>query len=753
MVTIGVAGAYMSGARGDSVMAPSPARTGGLPADGWVNPPATSGAGLDNQLGMPGPGEVLEDAVAAMVGLSAETAEAFDAVAEAAEAAEAEVEAAAAATAENEEMYRAQLLQSLGQFDLVGPDAELVAGLLEYERELIFETAGASHVEAVEALVAGVPPEIKQKLRAIETQIRAIAETQTQQDPVATQLLEGVTIGEILASIPKGVDAEPILEILRSIVMPAGDDPVDPEAALEALTQVLTDLDGMSSPPGRMSGERPESSPERTSGAGSPMNERDDDAADADRMGANSRSIAQLYKLDSSQADMIAELIEFENILIWQAGPVHDEAIAALAQMQSDPTFSQMRSKLRSIKRKVGSGAAGPEQSRVLEVLTIGEIVTSLPKGVEAEPTLLLIKRIMLGTEDYPAIADSTLYELEKLNDEVEGGYYGFAEEPSTSSPEHMSGSGSSTGERDDGRPDELGAFVRMGLSTEDAEMLYGVLELEKRVFGAEGLDHDEAESIVLSSSGTPEFAAAFHRLRHIELKLNGADQVDPELLEAVAIAEIMLKLPAGENGKQMMGAVRAMVTNGQLSYKQVIQLRDSLPDPSVPDSALLGSTTTTTTTTTTTATTTTTSSSDEPSAPTEEEMVPPSTSTADEKAPATSTSDEEPEDEVNDTDAPAPVAAELEAHDHGATEADTGSGLSDQNIIIITAVSILMLVVAGVVAVAAVRRSRRRSNAAKRVTIAVDPLPVPPLSSEYESTAVIVDEDVYSEEMTTAMV
>merc|ERR1711998_377749 len=153
--------------------------------------------------------------------------------------------------------------------------------------------------------------------------------------------------------------------------------------------------------------------------------------------------------------------------------------------------------------------------------------------------------------------------------------------------------------------------------STEDAEMLYGVLELEKRVFGAEGLDHDEAESIVLSSSGTPEFAAAFHRLRHIEVKLNGADQVDPELLEAVAIAEIMLKLPAGENGKQMMGAVRAMVTNGHLSYKQVIRLRDSLPDPSVPDSALLGSTTTTTTTTTT-------SSSDEPSAPTEEEMVPP---------------------------------------------------------------------------------------------------------------------------------
>merc|ERR1712076_5606 len=102
-------------------------------------------------------------------------------------------------------------------------------------------------------------------------------------------------------------------------------------------------------------------------------------------------------------------------------------------------------------------------------------------------------------------------------------------------------------------------------------------------------------------------------------------------------------------NGKQMMGAVRAMVTNGHLSYKQVIQLRDSLPDPSVPDSALLGSTTTTSTTTTT-ATTTTTSSSDEPSAP---------------------------------------------------TEADTGSGLSDQNIIIITAVSILMLVVAGVVAVA----------------------------------------------------
>merc|ERR1711874_256310 len=126
---------------------------------------------------------------------------------------------------------------------------------------------------------------------------------------------------------------------------------------------------------------------------------------------------------------------------------------------------------------------------------------------------------------------------------------------------------------------------------------------------------------------------------------------------------------------------------------------------------------------------------------------------TADEKAPATSTSDEEPEDEVNDTDAPAPVAAELEARDDGATEADTGSGLSDQNIIIITAVSILMLVVAGVVAVAAVRRSRRRSNAAKRVTTAVDPLPVPPLSAEYESTAVIVDEDVYSEELTTAMV
>merc|ERR1712130_1070687 len=127
--------------------------------------------------------------------------------------------------------------------------------------------------------------------------------------------------------------------------------------------------------------------------------------------------------------------------------------------------------------------------------------------------------------------------------------------------------------------------------------------------------------------------------------------------------------------------------------------------------------------------------------------MAPASTSTVDEKAPATTISDETPEDEANDADEQALAVSELETDESKAADEDTGSGLSDRSIIIITAVSILLLIVAGVVTVMAVRRSRRCSNAAKRVTTSIDPLPVPPISSTYEHTAIVVDEDVYSDQ------
>jgi len=268
------------------------------------------------------------------------------------------------------------------------------------------------------------------------------------------------------------------------------------------------------------------------------------------------------------------------------------------------------------------------------------------------------------------------------------------------------------------------------------------------------------AEKIVLDSSGTSEFADMFYRLQKIEGKLRRAKAVDQDLLHAVIIAEIMLKLPAGDDGKQMMSVIKAMVTSGQLSYKQAIQLRDSLSDISFLQSSSSSSTVPTSSTdslqSSSSSPTVKTSSTDEAALPTEKEMPQSNydqadttelktSSTSTTEAPTTSIQDKSPKHDTNDADAYPPAAAELKANESKEEpEGDTDSGLSEQTIIIITVLSILILGVAGVVAVAAVRRSRRRSNAAERVSTSIDPLPVPPVSSAHEHTAIVVDESAY---------
>merc|ERR1711998_714103 len=98
-------------------------------------------------------------------------------------------------------------------------------------------------------------------------------------------------------------------------------------------------------------------------------------------------------------------------------GPKHDEVIEEFGQVVGSSTFVQIKPKLRSIKAKIMSAPAAPMKTEMLEVLTIGEILVSIPEGVDAESIFSSVKQIVMeGTRANP---ETALFELEQLLGEL----------------------------------------------------------------------------------------------------------------------------------------------------------------------------------------------------------------------------------------------------------------------------------------------------------------------------------------------
>merc|ERR1719453_994755 len=204
------------------------------------------------------------------------------------------------------------------ELGLDGTEATMMMGLLDYEK-ILFDDTDANHASAVEALTehAMVP--------AIE-QIESIRQKLLAADNVATELLEVITIGEIIMNLPVGDKAVAFLDMIKRICMREDSNAELSLIELEKVLKYLRATDGTN----LMILEAQERENQQKSSANNPNENQDEsqDAADAQ----NYQKYFEELGLDGTEATMMMGLLDYEKILFDDTDANHASAVEALTE-------------------------------------------------------------------------------------------------------------------------------------------------------------------------------------------------------------------------------------------------------------------------------------------------------------------------------------------------------------------------------------------------------------------------------------